>query len=52
MTKGTIEYEITDVDNFEVDAILKIGNYKFCFQFDPEKGPTIDEALKDLSEKT
>ncbi len=42
----TIEYEITDIDYWEQDALLKIGNHVLYFQFnDNTRPPTIDDAL-------
>lgn len=42
----TIEYEITDIDYWEQDALLKIGDHVLYFQFnDNTRPPTIDDAL-------
>ena len=43
--KKTIEYEIVDVDYFENDAILVVGNNKYYFQWDAKSEPTILDAL-------
>lgn len=41
--KKTLEYEIVDVDAFEGDAVLVVGDNRYYFQFDTS--PTIIEAL-------
>lgn len=43
----TVECEITDIDYWENDALLKINGVTFYFQFeDNTRPPTIDEALQ------
>lgn len=50
----TAEYEITDVDYVECDALLKIGGRTVYFQFDgwgfakANKFPTIVDAIEYL----
>ena len=39
-----LEYEITDIDYWEKDALLKVGDKSYYFQFD--ESPTIFEALE------
>lgn len=39
-----LEYEIVDIDYWEKDAILKVGDKRYYFQFD--NSPTIFEALE------
>lgn len=44
MAIQTLEYEITFVDYLEKDALLKVGDNEYYFQFD--EAPTIFEALE------
>lgn len=44
--KKTIEYEITDVDYFENDAILVVDGRNYYFQWDAKSEPTIIDALE------
>ena len=44
--KKSIEYEITDVDYFENDAILVVDDRKYYFQWDAKSEPTIVDALE------
>jgi len=46
--KKTVEYEITDVDYFENDAILVVDDRKYYFQWDAKSEPTIIDALEFL----
>lgn len=39
----TLEYDIVDIDYYEKDAILVVGDQRFYFQFQYQ--PTIGEAL-------
>lgn len=39
-----LEYEITHIDYFEKDALLKVGDNVYYFQFN--ESPTIFEALE------
>ena len=39
-----LEYEIVHIDYWERDALLKVGDKQYYFQFDEE--PTIFEALE------
>ena len=39
-----LEYEIVHIDYWEHDALLKVGDKKYYFQFD--ESPTIFEALE------
>jgi hypothetical protein len=43
--KLTIEYEIVDIDYFENDAVLQIGDDRYYFQWDGKSSPTIVDAL-------
>lgn len=40
---GVLEWSITDVDYFEQDAYLNLGNERFYFQF--SEHPTLEDAL-------
>ena len=40
----TLEYDIVDVDVWEHDAILVVGDNRYYFQF--HEAPTIEEALE------
>lgn len=51
MTKGTIDYEITDVDVWEKDAILKIGGQEFYFQLGDNDSASITDALDYIKNK-
>lgn len=42
----TLEYEIVDIDYFENDAILEIGDERFYFQWNAKHPPTIMDALR------
>lgn len=39
-----LEYQITDIDYWEHDALLRVGDKTYYFQFD--ESPTIEEALE------
>ena len=43
--KKTVEYEIVDIDYFENDAILVVGDRRYYFQWDAKDHPTIIDAL-------
>ena len=45
---GSITYSIEDVDYWENDAFLVIGEHKFYFQWDALKPPTLEDALNFL----
>lgn len=49
--KQTLEYQITDIDLWENDANLKVGDLNIYFQFNGNKIPTIEDALKWLSQE-
>lgn len=55
MMETPFKYEIVDVDYWENDAILVIGNQRIYFQWDGTRHPTIEDALsfliKDLKSK-
>lgn len=40
-----IEYQIVDIDYWEGDAILVVGENRYYFQFDKLIPPTIIDAL-------
>lgn len=40
-----IEYEIADIDYYEQDAILVVGENRYYFQWDAKNPPTIIDAL-------
>lgn len=44
--KKTVEYEITDVDYFEKDAILVVDGRNYYFQWDGKSEPSILDALE------
>lgn len=43
--KGSIDYEIVDIDYFENDAVLVIDGNRYYFQWDAKAAPTIVDAL-------
>jgi len=45
-----LEYQIVDIDYWEKDAILKVGEKQYYFQFDNE--PTVLEALEFFSRES
>ena len=44
--KQAVEYEIVDIDYFENDAILIVGDNRYYFQWDAKAEPTIIDALE------
>jgi hypothetical protein len=46
MMKQTVEYEIVDIDWFENDAVLVVGDNRYYFQWDAKAEPTIIDALE------
>lgn len=44
--KQTVEYEIVDIDYFENDAVLVVGDNRYYFQWDVKAEPTIIDALE------
>ena len=46
MMKQTVEYEIVDIDYFENDAVLVVGDNRYYFQWDAKAEPTIIDALE------
>ena len=45
---NNLEYKIVDVDLWEADAILEVEGARAYFQFDPQVGPSLEEAVKFL----
>ena len=41
-----MKYEIVDIDLWEHDALVKIGDEKFYFQFSGNEIPTLLDALR------
>ena len=48
--KQTVEYEIVDIDWFENDAVLVVGDNRYYFQWDAKEEPTIIDALEFLKQ--
>lgn len=45
----TVEYTIENIDYWEQDATLVVGNKRIYFQWDAKNHPTIEDALEYLS---
>jgi hypothetical protein len=45
----TVEYSIENIDYWERDAILVVGDLRIYFQWDAKDHPTIEDALRFLS---
>jgi hypothetical protein len=50
--KKSIEYEITDIDYFENDAVLVVDGNRYYFQWDAKSEPTIVDALDFFKKET
>lgn len=50
--KHVVEYEITDIDYFENDAVLVVGENRYYFQWDAKNPPTIIDALDFFKKET